>query len=100
MAKKFSTEFKQQSVDYALSNAHLSLAEISKYLGIGNSTLDKWIRQINPSKTSKRELTAEQQKIILTDSRLIQMLLVSKSRQAMIMIRMNGKLQRKNNLML
>ncbi|WP_392561783.1 IS3 family transposase [Orbus sturtevantii] len=64
MVKKFSTEFKQQSVDYALSNAHLSLVEIANHLGIGKSTLDKWIRQINPDKTSKRELTAEQQKII------------------------------------
>ncbi|WP_392564200.1 IS3 family transposase [Orbus wheelerorum] len=64
MVKKFSTEFKQQSVDYALSNAHLSLADIANHLGIGQSTLDRWVRQINPGKTSKRELTAEQQKII------------------------------------
>jgi len=64
MVKKFSVEFKQQSVDYALSNAHLSLAEIANQLGIGKSTLDKWIRQNNPGKTSRRELTAAQQKII------------------------------------
>jgi len=31
MVKKFSVEFKQQSVDYALSNAHLSLAEIEEF---------------------------------------------------------------------
>lgn len=64
MVKKFSTEFKQQSVDYALSNAHLSLAEIANYLGVGHSTIDKWIRQIAPNKTSRRELTTEQQRII------------------------------------
>jgi len=48
MVKKFSVEFKQQSVDYALSNAHLSLAEIANQLEIGKSTLDKWIRQNEP----------------------------------------------------
>jgi len=64
MVKKFSAEFKQQSVDYALSNAHLSLADIANHLGIGQSTLDRWVRQINPGKTSKRELTPEQQRII------------------------------------
>lgn len=64
MVKKFSIEFKQQSVDYALSNAHLSIAEIANHLGVGKSTLDKWVRQTAPNKTSRRELTTEQQKII------------------------------------
>ncbi|WP_392561785.1 transposase [Orbus sturtevantii] len=64
MVKKFSTEFKQQSVDYALSNAHLSITELANHLGIGKSTLDKWIRLLAPNKTSRRELTIEQQKII------------------------------------
>ncbi|WP_255306850.1 hypothetical protein [Gilliamella sp. GillExp13] len=41
MCQKFSTEFKQQSVDYALSNMHLSLPEIANYLSIGKSTLDR-----------------------------------------------------------
>ena len=45
MVKKFSIEFKQQSVDYALSNAHLSISELANHLGVGKSTLDKWIRQ-------------------------------------------------------
>ncbi|KDN09489.1 helix-turn-helix domain-containing protein [Gilliamella sp. Imp1-1] len=43
MVKKFSIEFKQQSVDYALSNAHLSISELANHLGVGKSTLDKWI---------------------------------------------------------
>ena len=64
MVKKFSLEFKQQAVDYALSNAHLPISEIANHLGVGKSTLDKWVRQINPNKTSRRELTAEQQRII------------------------------------
>lgn len=64
MVKKFSSEFKQQAVDYALSNAHLSLVEIANHLGVGHSTIDKWIRQLAPNKTSRRTLTLEQQKII------------------------------------
>ncbi|MWN89995.1 hypothetical protein GQ597_04635 [Gilliamella sp. Pra-s65] len=48
MVKKFSIEFKQQSVNYALSNAHLSISELADYLGAGKSSLDKWIRQRSP----------------------------------------------------
>ncbi|OCG38954.1 transposase [Gilliamella sp. Bif1-4] len=44
MVRKFSVEFKQQSVDYALSNAHLSISELANHLGVSKSTLDKWIR--------------------------------------------------------
>ncbi|NUE97039.1 transposase [Gilliamella sp. ESL0232] len=40
MVKKFSIEFKQQSVDYALSNAHLSISELANHLGVGKSTLN------------------------------------------------------------
>ncbi|WP_176700633.1 helix-turn-helix domain-containing protein [Gilliamella sp. WF3-4] len=39
-----STKFKQQTVNYALSNAHISLAKIVNHLGIGKSTLDKWVK--------------------------------------------------------
>lgn len=64
MVKKFSAEFKQQSVDYALSNAHLSISELTNHLGIGNSTLDKWVIQLALNKTSRRDLTTKQQRII------------------------------------
>ncbi|WP_176700504.1 MULTISPECIES: hypothetical protein [unclassified Gilliamella] len=40
------------------------MAKTANYLGIDKSTLDKWLRQLNPNKTSKRELTCEQQKMI------------------------------------
>lgn len=50
MIKKFSDEFKQQSVDYTLSNAHLSLAEIANHLGVGHLTIDKWVRQLASNK--------------------------------------------------
>lgn len=63
MAKLFSTEFKQQSIEYALANTHESLAAIAKKLGVGYSTLDKWVRETNLAGTSKRQLTAEQQRI-------------------------------------
>lgn len=54
MAKRFSPEFKQQAIDYALANSHESLASIAVKLGVGYSTLDKWIRMANPEGSSKR----------------------------------------------
>jgi transposase-like protein len=33
MAKRFSVEFKQQAIDYALSNSHESVAAIALKLG-------------------------------------------------------------------
>ncbi|WP_255306845.1 hypothetical protein [Gilliamella sp. GillExp13] len=40
MVKKFNIEFKQQSVDYALSNAHLSISELANHLSVGKSKMD------------------------------------------------------------
>ena len=40
MAKRLSPEFKQQAIDYALSNSHKSLASIAAKLGVGYSTLE------------------------------------------------------------
>ena len=68
MAKRFSPEFKQQAIDYALSNSnsnsHESVAAIAQKLGVGYSTLDKWIREANPVGSSKRQLSPEQQRIL------------------------------------
>lgn len=64
MAKRFSQEFKQQAIDYALANSHEPLATIAGKLGVGYSTLDKWIRVSNPQGSSKRELSPEQQEIL------------------------------------
>lgn len=64
MAKRFSPEFKQQSIDYALANSNESLAAIANKLGIGYSTLDKWVRQASEVGSSKRQLTPEQQRIL------------------------------------
>ncbi len=59
-----SPEFKQQAIDYALSNSHESVAAIAQKLGVGYSTLDKWIRESNPVGSSKRQLSPEQQRIL------------------------------------
>ena len=41
MPKRFSPEFKQQAVSYALANSDQSIAALAKHLGIGESTLDR-----------------------------------------------------------
>ena len=64
MAKRFSTEFKQQSIEYALANTHEPLAVIARKLGVSYSTLDKWARETNLAGTSKQQLTPEQQRIL------------------------------------
>ena len=53
MPKRFSPEFKQQAVSYALANSDQSIAALANHLGIGESTLDRWIRQ-QQGGTSKR----------------------------------------------
>ena len=63
MAKRFSPEFKQQEIDYALSNPHEPIAAIAQKLDVGYSTLDKYIRKPNPEGSSKRKLSTEQQLI-------------------------------------
>ena len=63
-------EFKQQSVDYALANSHEPLTAVANKLGIGYSTLDKWVRQANESGSSKRQLSPEQQRIIELEKEL------------------------------
>ena len=37
MPKRFSPEFKQQAVSYALANSDQSIAALAKHLGIGES---------------------------------------------------------------
>ena len=56
MPKRFSPEFKQQAVSYALANSDQSIAALAKHLGIGDSTLDRWVRQQHGG-TSKRYLS-------------------------------------------
>lgn len=62
MPRRFSQEFKQQAVSYALANSHQSLTELAKQLVIGSSTLDRWIR-LQDGTSSKRSLSEEQERI-------------------------------------
>jgi len=40
-----------------------SVATIAQKLGVGYSTLDKWIRETNPASSSKHQLSSEQQRM-------------------------------------
>ncbi len=55
MAKLFSPEFKQQTIEYTLENSHEPIAAIVRNLGVAYSTLDKWVHETNI--TSKRILS-------------------------------------------
>lgn len=64
MSKKhFSKEFKSDCVSYALGHADRGVAALAKELGIGYSTLDKWLRDHRQAGGAVRELTAEQKRI-------------------------------------
>lgn len=64
MSKKhFSKEFKLDSISYALAHADRGIAALAKELGVGYSTLDKWLRDHRQAGGAVRELTAEQKQI-------------------------------------
>jgi len=64
MSKKFNEEFKSNAVNYRLKNQHKSLEEIAKDLGIGISTLSKWLaKQGKNGSESKADLTQEQKEL-------------------------------------
>lgn len=82
MSKKYSEEYKQDAVKLVIENKQ-NAATISKDLGIGKSTLDKWIRIYKLSTTTAdqtvnereevRQLKAENHKLRLErDLRLLQ----------------------------
>ncbi len=73
MAKRFSPEFKQQAIEYTLANSHEPIAAIARKLGIGYSTLDKWVRESNTTSTSKRVLSPEQQRIVELEKEIKQL---------------------------
>lgn len=74
MSKKFSKEYKVEAVKMVIEN-NLEVQKISKELGIGSSTLSKWVRDHkakNPVKDLSvnereelRQLKAENQKLKL-----------------------------------
>lgn len=73
MAKRFNPEFKQQAIEYALANSHEPIAAIARKLGVGYSTLDKWVRESNTTSTSKRVLSPEQQRIVELEKEIKQL---------------------------
>jgi transposase-like protein len=62
---KFDEEFKTNAVNYRLKNVHKSLEEIAKDIGVGISTLSKWISiyQKNNLNEIKPKLSQEQQEL-------------------------------------
>lgn len=64
MSKKhFSKEFKSDCVSYALTHKDKGISTLAGELGIGYSTLDKWLRDHRKAGGAARELTAEQKRI-------------------------------------
>lgn len=63
MAKRFSDQFKQEAVQFALANPSKSTQVVAKDLGVGYSTLERWLSMLQPPGHSKASLSAEQQRI-------------------------------------
>jgi transposase len=61
MAKRFSEQFKQETVAYAMANKTKSTKELALTLGIGHSTLSKWLHRAGS--TVQAERSAEQLRI-------------------------------------
>jgi transposase len=62
---RFSEQKRQDSVAYALAHPELPIKSIAADLGIGYSTLDKWVRQARLSGLTgaQRQLTPDQLRI-------------------------------------
>ena len=45
MSKHYSEQFRRQAVDHVLSHPEQSMVSTAKLLGVGYSTLDKWMRK-------------------------------------------------------
>ena len=62
---RFSQQKKQESVAYALGQPEISTKQLASDLGVGYSTLDRWLRQAKAQGVvgSGRTLSAEQARI-------------------------------------
>jgi transposase len=62
---RFTDQKRQDSVAYALAHPELSIKTIAADLGLGYSTLDKWVRQVRLSGLTgaQRQLTPDQLRI-------------------------------------
>jgi len=54
MRRKFSNEYKQEAVELVLSAPGAGVERIAKQLGVGKSTLDKWVSE--HKKSEKKDL--------------------------------------------
>ena len=65
MTKRYSEQFKQETISYVQTHPELAITSIAQQLGIGYSTLDKWLRQHRKQLGSATALVAstEQQRI-------------------------------------
>ena len=60
MTKRYSSQFKQEALNFTQVHPSLGIATIAKQLDIGYSTLDNWLRI---GSATSFVLTAEQQRI-------------------------------------
>ena len=65
MTKRYSSQFKQEALNYVQTHPTLAIATVAKQLGVGYSTLEHWLRQYRHSLGSHATSTmnAEQQRI-------------------------------------
>ena len=50
MTKRYSTQFKQEALNFVQNHPSLSVHTVAKQLGVGYSTLDNWMRLHRNSK--------------------------------------------------
>ncbi len=65
MAIRHSPQFKDQVIQFSLAHPEQTLVHTAKQFGIGNSTLDKWLREhrLTNGGKARNDLSADQQRI-------------------------------------
>ena len=65
MTKRYSEQFKQESIQYVQSNPEYGIATLAKQLGVGYSTLDSWLRHHRKSMgvAKSSSMSTDQQRI-------------------------------------
>ncbi len=65
MSQKISAQKKAESINYALSHPEIGLEQLAKELGVGYSTLHKWVREARQAgqEGAQRQLSPEQKRI-------------------------------------
>jgi transposase-like protein len=65
MVIRYSPQFKDQVIQFSLAHPEQTLLHTAKQFGIGNSTLDKWLRghRLTNGGKVRNGLSADQQRI-------------------------------------